>query len=125
MFLHCSPMKKFTNALFSLGLAAGLSGAAESAEATLVVVVEISTTEQRAELVESHLTIPIENALGNLVGVRAIKSSSTHGHSRVEVGFAAAATEQDLQRVKSRVQLLAIDGVSPNSVTYALAPRRL
>lgn len=118
-------MKKFTSLLFPLWFAAGLLGAAESAESTLVVVVEISTTEQRAEVVESHLTVTIENALGNLVGVRAIKSHSTHGHSRVEVGFTAAATEQDLQRVKSRVQLLPIDGVGPNSVSYALAPGRL
>lgn len=119
-------MMKFLSRLLVIALAISTSEMTLGTELSHVVLVEVRTAEQSAELVESRVTTPIERALGALAGLRSIKSTSTHGLSRVEVSFAAAATELDLLLVKQRVLLLKFGGDEiSSSIAFSLATGRM
>ncbi len=65
-----------------------------------VIVVETLVANTSPETIEREIARPLERALGTLPGVKEIKSTSTYGACRVEIGYQAAPTLTEVEQVE-------------------------
>jgi multidrug efflux pump subunit AcrB len=86
-----------------------------------VVYIEILAIGESPENLERAVAIPLERSLNKVKAVKNLKSSMTQGTVRVEVGFSAQPTPEQVSRVKAAIAATSHEfQVTPTSIAVSV-----